>query len=305
MKRFLSITILCLLCLSNLAACSKGSPYIVYLTQDTENSVFSDSCPRLNDIGETTENVAPENASISIGDQTMSVKHTANINDGMRSWSVYKNGDDSVEYRKRTDSDSFSIAADHAENKILLKKPDSRQLSEQTLIDMGKEYISQYIGDIDYNKYVYKIRTYYTEHYENGASGKEVGGFYLPTDGTEEVRSYTIEYTEYCNDLATSDNIRFTFDKNGDLNYVYYSHDDVDWSSADFGDDKINKSVDAFINTYTTKKISSYNISSKVLTLYQGKIKLLVTADLKIDANGSEYTVPCLMLLSAEAIDRK
>ena len=184
------------------------------------------------------------------------------------------------------------------EDTYLMKYPE-KELTEETLINMAKEYISEYIQDVNYDNYIYECETALIKSGEKGAWKENIPMFYHSNKADEKIWEYDLNYREYCNGLATGNLISVDFDGAGNIVRLGYYDYDVDWSSVSADQSIVKESITDFLNKYVRTKyqISGYEIRSQALTCIEGKVCLSLGVGVSFLYNNDEYEMLIPLIL--------
>ena len=284
-----------------ITSCStkQDKPYDVRLTANIEQAVFKNSVTIFETDEVSTERFdKPIECEIAFGNKKIVVDLTSVKNYVHKSaQQVYFSKDKNIEYRKSTKFDSFTI---QAKNDTVLATYTEDTLNEQLLNEAVIDFMSAYIDIATLNEYVYSCTTSVVVT-KPTASWKETrDGFSLPSNNTESVTTYKLEYRKFHQEFATSDSIVVMCTENGDITGFYYYEHNIDWAESVFKKELINNSIDSYIKDSLSKEYNLLDISieSERLVYLDDEIQLAVSVELTLLDNNEEVVVLCPLLLS-------
>lgn len=303
MKKITTLTLIIMILLIALPSCNVANKdfYKIRLTSDIEGNIFNDSAEiyRTDDV--TTEKYSqPVEQKLELGKKEV----TAGLTE-IREYShkssqkVFLSKDKNIEYQKSVENDSFRI---QAKNKTILQSFTGESLSEQAIKSHINNYLSAYISTDILNNYVYSCRTSVVVSKTDATWKETKNEFYTPSNDTETVTSYVIEYRKYYEGFATADCITVRCNNNGDITGFYYYEHNTNWSNAHFEEKKISESVNDYLNKSISSKykITDYHIKNQKLVVLDQDIKLAVSVEVTLDNNGDKFAVLCPLILSNE-----
>lgn len=185
------------------------------------------------------------------------------------------------------DSNLFAISAldasDKDEERVIIKYTDE-ELTEQNLLKNAKEYLAQFVPDIDYSAYTYTCRTVLYESGPDYYAGLGVNeGFIVPeNDPNSEVQTnatiYLLEFWKYERGGKTADRILFRAHGNGDIHTVAYRDYGVDWSQYNIEQSIVDKSAECFVNKYLGEGCTMQSCEAEVVGLSCGANKDVIVS---------------------------
>lgn len=212
----------------------------------------------------------PVSSVFQIGDKQVTAEHTgtAVISTG-HIFRIYTDRTAAVEYHLDPNSDSFQI---HALNGTVLSEYSGAAADEQALLDHVESYLHSFNSSIDLSGYEYTCS---------------------PAFGTASDGNYSLHFRTYCGDIPTANSINVQCNNSGDITDVIYFHYDSDWSSVSIDEDKVTRSVSAFLEegNVSIYPVTAFEITEQKLISTDGKIALMLSVKVTVDGSGNEYPV--------------
>ena len=274
-----------------------SSVYDVQLFGDIEKNIFNNDVEKYYSTQSSLYKVEEEIIQdVNIGKCKLPLKLTAQKRyyDGAVV-DIYFDEDNGIEYSKSQKSFSVSSKGD------VLKIYPYSKLGEKELLEHVDSFVLKYVEKEEYSNYIYSCKTTLTVLTETSAWKESKDCFYLPTNSTETITGYTVEYRRYSGDFQTSDSLVINCDKNGNVESFYYNRCDVDWDSVAFQTEIIEQSISSFLskNLNSQYNLESYTIDSQRLVCVDKEIKLSLVLSLTLKNSSDQFVTLCQLMMSA------
>ena len=275
--------------------------YNIKLTQEIEGQVFLDSGDIYDIDEEKSVSISNSNEEvIQIGKQQAAaiLVEVKTYQHGEKK-NVYLSSDGNVRYSVSQSSESFFVTA--LNETELYAYPDDF-LTEKKLLDHVRSYICQYVENGYLDSYVYGCYSSIVTSKENAAWKETKEGFCISDNVNEQVTGYRIKFNKYVGNMLTSDRIIVFCDEQGNIQNLYINKYPVDWTSAVVNEEKIDKSINSFLNRYVHPdyEVVRYTIKSQQLAYVHDEICLELSVSLSLKSNGDEFVVLCPFVLEIE-----
>jgi len=228
-----------------------------------------------------------DKVSVKIGKKELELKYTEYVNYGEGENNRHYTDEAGIKYTTLSDDPNlFVISAleiSEKEERVIIKYTDE-ELTEQNLLKNAKEYIAQFVPDIDYSAYTYTCKTGLRENGPNYSAGLgKTSGFIIPQNDPDsevqiEVTSYMLAFSKYENGVPTGDFINFHARENGDIHTVAYRDCGVDWSQYKIEQSIVDKSVECFVNKYLGEGCTMQSYEAEVVGLSCGAKKDVIVS---------------------------
>ncbi len=175
----------------------------------------------------------------------------------------------------------------------VLKKYEESELSEEKLTKHCKDYIAEFVKDIDYSSYSYTFYTLFKrpEEYSgvfNGNRDKFYAESQVENGMTLNIKSYSVNYTYWYGEYYTNNVVKFSIRPNGDIYSITYALVEADWSKYALENEELTKIAKDFLDKYLVDdcKLLLYETRPACIRKLENDVFVFFDIDLSVEYKG-------------------